>query len=199
MSHYNVNVSVPKTLIQYLIRWVIGTAPVRRRDRRDLAVHPGHRNLARTRPARRRRQGRRPRRVPRRRSARTSCRISICTTPRATVSAPAKSLFSATHAWGDKTPGDWPGRDPRRKAQRIRPGDDQEMAAAVPVPLLPDQPVQTLRVPNGPKVGSGGSLSPRGDWRAPCDSEAAPWLEELDENVPDILTAPPPQEAPPPQ
>ncbi|MEZ4681796.1 MAG: NAD(+) synthase [Caldilineaceae bacterium] len=25
MSHYNVNVSVPKTLIQYLIRWVIGT------------------------------------------------------------------------------------------------------------------------------------------------------------------------------
>jgi len=33
-------------------------------------------------------------------------------------------------------------------------------------------------VPNGPKVGSGGSLSPRGDWRAPSDSEAAVWLEE---------------------
>jgi NAD+ synthase (glutamine-hydrolysing) len=26
-------------------------------------------------------------------------------------------------------------------------------------------------------VGSGGSLSPRGDWRAPSDSEAAVWLD----------------------
>ena len=35
-------------------------------------------------------------------------------------------------------------------------------------------------VPNAPKVGSGGSLSPRGDWRAPSDSEARAWLAELD-------------------
>ena len=34
-------------------------------------------------------------------------------------------------------------------------------------------------VPNAPKVGSGGSLSPRGDWRAPSDSEAEVWLEDL--------------------
>ena len=40
-------------------------------------------------------------------------------------------------------------------------------------------------LPNGPKVGSGGSLSPRGDWRAPSDSEATAWLEELRRNVPD--------------
>jgi NAD+ synthase (glutamine-hydrolysing) len=33
-------------------------------------------------------------------------------------------------------------------------------------------------VPNGPKVGSGGSLSPRGDYRAPSDSEAAIWLAD---------------------
>ena len=39
-------------------------------------------------------------------------------------------------------------------------------------------------IPNAPKVGSGGSLSPRGDYRAPSDSEAAVWLEEL-ELVPD--------------
>jgi NAD+ synthase (glutamine-hydrolysing) len=39
-------------------------------------------------------------------------------------------------------------------------------------------------VPNGPKVGSGGSLSPRGDWRAPSDSEAEVWLADLD-RVPD--------------
>ena len=35
-------------------------------------------------------------------------------------------------------------------------------------------------VPNAPKVGSGGSLSPRGDYRAPSDGEAAPWLDQLD-------------------
>jgi NAD+ synthase (glutamine-hydrolysing) len=40
-------------------------------------------------------------------------------------------------------------------------------------------------VPNGPKVGSGGSLSPRGDWRAPSDAEADLWLRELRENVPE--------------
>jgi hypothetical protein len=36
-------------------------------------------------------------------------------------------------------------------------------------------------LPNAPKVGSGGSLSPRSDWRAPSDSGAAPWLADLDE------------------
>jgi NAD+ synthase (glutamine-hydrolysing) len=35
-------------------------------------------------------------------------------------------------------------------------------------------------LPNGPKVSSGGSLSPRGDWRAPSDSSAAAWLADLD-------------------
>jgi NAD+ synthase (glutamine-hydrolysing) len=38
-------------------------------------------------------------------------------------------------------------------------------------------------LPDGPKVGSV-SLSPRGDWRAPRDSEAEVWLTDLRENVP---------------
>ena len=38
-------------------------------------------------------------------------------------------------------------------------------------------------LPNGPKVGSGGSLSPRGDWRAPSDAAATAWLTDL-ERVP---------------
>jgi NAD+ synthase (glutamine-hydrolysing) len=40
-------------------------------------------------------------------------------------------------------------------------------------------------LPNGPKVGSGGSLSPRGDWRAPSDAEAVAWLEEVRTQIPD--------------
>ncbi|MNW16388.1 Glutamine-dependent NAD(+) synthetase [compost metagenome] len=39
-------------------------------------------------------------------------------------------------------------------------------------------------LPNGPKVSSGGSLSPRGDWRAPSDASAAPWLKDW-ERIPD--------------
>ena len=39
----------------------------------------------------------------------------------------------------------------------------------------------TRALPNGPKVGSGGSLSPRGDWRAPSDATAAAWLRALDQ------------------
>ena len=42
-------------------------------------------------------------------------------------------------------------------------------------------------MPNGPKVASGGSLSPRGDWRAPSDGSARIWLEELDNNTPKDL------------
>lgn len=33
-------------------------------------------------------------------------------------------------------------------------------------------------VPDGPKVGSGGSLSPRGDWRMPADASPDLWLAE---------------------
>jgi NAD+ synthase (glutamine-hydrolysing) len=33
-------------------------------------------------------------------------------------------------------------------------------------------------MPDGPKVGSGGALSPRGDWRMPPDASADAWLEE---------------------
>ncbi len=35
-------------------------------------------------------------------------------------------------------------------------------------------------IPNAPKVGSGGSLSPRGDYRAPSDAESRVWLQDLE-------------------
>jgi NAD+ synthase (glutamine-hydrolysing) len=39
-------------------------------------------------------------------------------------------------------------------------------------------------VPDSPKVGSGGSLSPRGDWRMPADASPRVWLDEA-ESIPD--------------
>jgi NAD+ synthase (glutamine-hydrolysing) len=44
-------------------------------------------------------------------------------------------------------------------------------------------------MPNGPKLSSGGSLSPRGDWRAPSDAQAGVWLAELAENVQDAASS----------
>src|SRR5437870_4171012 len=38
-------------------------------------------------------------------------------------------------------------------------------------------------LPDAPKVGSGGSLSPRGDWRMPSDASAAAWRAEA-ESIP---------------
>jgi len=45
-------------------------------------------------------------------------------------------------------------------------------------------------VPNAPKIGSGGSLSPRGDWRMPSDASPAAWLAEA-ESVPETIAAAP--------
>jgi NAD+ synthase (glutamine-hydrolysing) len=39
-------------------------------------------------------------------------------------------------------------------------------------------------VPDSPKVGSGGSLSPRGDWRMPSDASVAAWVAEA-RTIPD--------------
>jgi NAD+ synthase (glutamine-hydrolysing) len=40
-------------------------------------------------------------------------------------------------------------------------------------------------MPNGPKVSHGGSLSPRGDWRAPSDMSARTWLDEIEREIPE--------------
>ena len=40
-------------------------------------------------------------------------------------------------------------------------------------------------LPNGPKVSHGGSLSPRGDWRAPSDMSARIWLPEIEREIPE--------------
>jgi NAD+ synthase (glutamine-hydrolysing) len=41
-------------------------------------------------------------------------------------------------------------------------------------------------MPNGPKLSSGGSLSPRGDWRMPSDASPTAWLAELEVGTTDV-------------
>ncbi len=102
--------------------------------------------------------------------------------------APSKIAFLALHAWGDAARGAWP------------PGYPADRRNAYDLPAIRHWLEVFLRrffafsqfkrsaMPNGPKVSAGGSLSPRGDWRAPSDGNANAWLAELERNVTDRLT-----------
>jgi len=97
---------------------------------------------------------------------------------------PSKVAFLSYHAWNDPTRGAWPAgiREDQRNSY-----DLPTIKKWLEVFLFRFFQISQFKrsaVPNGPKVGSGGSLSPRGDWRAPSDSESVVWLEELRRNVP---------------
>ena len=180
MSHYNVNASVPKTLIQFLMRWVIDTGQFGA-DERGPAVGPRHRDLAR---ARSRRDADKPAQDSESTSARTSCRTSSSTTSCASATGPARSPSWPT------TPGAtasraWPDLIPPAARNEYELGEIKHWLEVFLDRFFRTSQFKRSALPNGPKVGSGGSLSPRGDWRAPSDSAAAAWLEELRANVPD--------------
>ena len=141
MAHYNVNAGVPKTLIQHLIRWVISSrqfAPDVRATldailateiSPELVPDQGRRDAAEHRGAL---------------SAPTRCRTSTCTTRCATASCRRRSRSWRCTPGAMRRSGDWPPRLPAGSAQRLRPGDDPQLAGGVPAPLLRVQPVQAL-------------------------------------------------------
>jgi len=97
---------------------------------------------------------------------------------------PSKIAFLAWTAWNEAGHGHWP------------PGIAEADRRAYDLPTIKRWMALFLKrffanqfkrsaLPNGPKISSGGSLSPRGDWRMPSDAVAAAWLAELEANVPD--------------
>jgi NAD+ synthase (glutamine-hydrolysing) len=90
----------------------------------------------------------------------------------------------AWQAWGDKNRGDWPDLIPPEKRLAYDLPTIRKWLEIFLFRFFQLSQFKRSAVPNGPKVGSGGSLSPRGDWRAPSDAEAKVWLEELRQNVP---------------
>jgi NAD+ synthase (glutamine-hydrolysing) len=97
---------------------------------------------------------------------------------------PSKIAFMAQHAWKDVAKGEWPPAFPTDKRKAY---DLKEIRRWLEVFLrrfFAFSQFKRSAMPNGPKVSAGGSLSPRGDWRAPSDSSAAAWLEDLERNVP---------------
>jgi len=97
---------------------------------------------------------------------------------------PSKIAFLAEHAWRDATAGDWP---PNMEAAKRVAYDLPVIKRWLGVFIrrfFETSQFKRSAMPNGPKVSSGGSLSPRGDWRAPSDASAAPWLKDW-ERIPD--------------
>jgi NAD+ synthase (glutamine-hydrolysing) len=97
---------------------------------------------------------------------------------------PSKVAFLSLHAWGDENRGAWPDLLPTERHRAYDLPTIKKWLELFLHRFFKTSQFKRSCIPNGPKVGSGGSLSPRGDWRAPSDSEATVWLEELRKNVP---------------
>jgi len=98
---------------------------------------------------------------------------------------PSKVAFLSYCAWNDKNSGVWPGILPPDQRHQYDLAAIKRWLGVFLYRFFKTSQFKRSALPNGPKVGSGGSLSPRGDWRAPSDSEATVWLDELRRNVPD--------------
>ena len=181
MSHYNVNSGVPKTLIQHLIRWVIASGQF------SADANGVLQSILETEIS--------PELVPAEAGAApqsTEAKIGPYELQDFTLFhvlrygfVPSKIAFLARHAWHDAAAGEWPGNFPvdRRRAYTL--GEIRHWMQVFLQRFFAFSQFKRSAMPNGPKVSAGGSLSPRGDWRAPSDGNARIWLAELDRNVPD--------------
>jgi NAD+ synthase (glutamine-hydrolysing) len=180
MSHYNVNGGVPKTLIQHLIRWVI-TA-----DLFGAEVNSVLRSVLDTEIT--------PELVPA--TADQPVQSSEAKVgPYALQDfslfqvlrygfRPSKVAFLAWHAWGDAERGDWPTGFPPDKRPAYSLSEIRHWLTVFVQRFYSFSQFKRSALPNGPKVSSGGALSPRGDWRAPSDMSARVWLDEIAREVP---------------
>ena len=91
--------------------------------------------------------------------------------------------FLAYSAWRDRALGRWPDVPPEGRREYDLAAIKRYLGIFL-YRFFQLSQFKRSAIPNAPKVGSGGSLSPRGDWRAPSDSTAEVWLDELEKNVP---------------
>ncbi len=96
---------------------------------------------------------------------------------------PSKIAFLAWNAWHDAKQGAWPANMPANSERAYSLKEIRHWLALFLRRFFANQ-FKRSALPNGPKISSGGSLSPRGDWRAPSDGSPDVWLAELEANVP---------------
>ena len=180
MSHYNVNASVPKTLIVHLVRWVAETRQIAGEGSQVLL------DVLATDIS--------PELVPGKGKDMPEQKTESVIGPYELQDfnlyhvlrfgfAPSKVAFLALSAWGDRDAGRWPeGKHVARNEYTL--AAIKKNLGIFLYRFFKTSQFKRSCIPNGPKVGSGGSLSPRGDWRAPSDSEATVWMDDL-KNIPD--------------
>ncbi len=181
MSHYNVNGGVPKTLIQHLIRWVISS------DQFDDTVNEVLQSVLDTEIT--------PELVPTGEDEEIQSSeakvgpyvlqdFSLFNVLRYGFR-PSKIAFLAWHAWSDPERGDWPAGFPEDKRPTYSLKEIRHWLLVFAQRYYSFAQFKRSAMPNGPKVSHGGSLSPRGDWRAPSDMSARIWLDEIEREIPE--------------
>ena len=181
MSHYNVNAGMPKTMIQHLIRWVVGSEQFAPEVSQTLLAILGTEIS--------------PELVPAEAGTAiqsTEAKIGPYALQDFTLFhvlrhgfRPSKIAFLALHAWGDAASGAWPAGFPEAQRRAYDLPDIRKWLRVFLHRFFGISQFKRSAMPNGPKISAGGALSPRGDWRAPSDGNARIWLDELDRNVPD--------------
>ncbi|WP_209722185.1 MULTISPECIES: NAD(+) synthase [Asticcacaulis] len=179
MSHYNVNCGAPKTLIQHLIRW----AAVKEFDPKTGRILQSvlEREIS-------------PELIPVEdgKLQKTEDKVgpyelqdfSLYYITRYGLR-PSKVAFLAWQAWRNAAAGEWPADFPEAKRRAYSLTEVKKWLEVFVWRFFATSQFKRSAVPNGPKLISGGALSPRGDWRMPSDANAKLWLEELRIGVPD--------------
>jgi NAD+ synthase (glutamine-hydrolysing) len=182
MSHYNVNASVAKTLIQHLIRFVATSGEVNEQTAKVLFT------ILATEIS--------PELVP-------AGADGVIQSTQKIIGPyelqdfnlyyvtrfgfrPSRVAYLAFNAWSDAAHGDWPADIPASDRRSYSLDEIKRWLGIFLFRFFAISQFKRSALPNGPKISSGGSLSPRGDWRAPSDGNARVWLEELKANVPDV-------------
>ena len=187
MSHYAVNAGVPKTLIQHLIRWVIAhpdDGAALTQDARDVLQSVLDTEIS-------------PELVPAGQDGKVQSTedtigpyalhdFALFHVLRYGLR-PSKIAFLAEQAWSDATAGAWPPGFPDADRYAYDRAAIVRWLQVFVKRFFGFAQFKRTAIPNGPKVLAAGSLSPRGDWRAPSDGNAAVWLAELREAFPDLV------------
>jgi NAD+ synthase (glutamine-hydrolysing) len=184
MSHYNVNASVPKSLIRFLLRWAIG-ADLFGADANEVLASvletaispeliPGGDD-----------DGDGPHQDSEHTVGPYELQDFFLYYVLRFGYRPSKVAYLADYAWGDRDTGQWPDLIPADRRNQYTLAEIRHWLEVFLYRFFKTSQFKRSAMPNAPKVGSGGSLSPRSDWRAPSDSEATAWLTELRAGVPE--------------
>ena len=185
MSHYGVNAGVPKTLIQYLVRWVIKSGQFDAETNRVLQA------ILDTKIS--------PELIPADEQGMQSTEDKIGPYELHDFflwhilrhgQKPSKVAFLAWQAWKDRSAGLWPFDYPDHLKREYDLGTVVKWLEGFLFRFFQISQFKRSAIPNSPKVSAGGALSPRGDWRAPSDCTAEPWLDELKRDLRDPKNTP---------